>query len=158
MWQQYRDRGVWSRHIVTFAPMRELHIEMEYGTGARSYILKWCQEPYFNYCIQYSLQICRAYRYGGAPYLKVVRFTERPPHIRIWAPFRLQYGGATERPPRKSLSNLQACRTAFLVGFLTGPRVAWALPLLAPALGQYGQLERPTAGLEGFAADRLFVV
>ena len=35
----------------------ELHIDMEYGTGAQSYILKWCQEPHFNYCIQYSLQI-----------------------------------------------------------------------------------------------------
>ena len=57
MRQQYRDRGVWSRHIVTLARMRELHIEMEYGMGARSYILKRCQEPHLNYCIQYSLQI-----------------------------------------------------------------------------------------------------
>ena len=56
--------------------MRELHIDMEYGTGARSYILKRCQEPHFNYRIRYSLQIWRAYRYGGASYSKVVRFTE----------------------------------------------------------------------------------
>ena len=74
--------------------MRGLHIEIEYGTGARGYILKRCQEPHFNYCIQYSLQICRAYRYGGAPYSKVVRFTERPPHIHIRAPFPLQYGAS----------------------------------------------------------------
>ena len=85
MRQQYRDRGVWSHHIITLARMRELHIEMEYGTGARSYILKWCQEPHFNYmyCIQYSLQICRAYRYGGAPYSNGVRSTEQHPHIHI---------------------------------------------------------------------------
>ena len=50
MRQQYRDRGVWSHHIITLARMRELHIEIEYGTGARSYILKWCQETHFNYC------------------------------------------------------------------------------------------------------------
>ena len=47
------------------------------------YILKQCQEPYFNYRIQYGLQIWRAYRYGGAPYLKVVRSTEQQPHIQI---------------------------------------------------------------------------
>ena len=48
----------------------------------------------FNYCIRYSLQVCRAYRYGGAPYSKVVRSTEQPPHIQIWAPFRLHYGAS----------------------------------------------------------------
>ena len=46
-----------SQEVVTLARMRELHINIEYGTGARSYILKWCQEPHFNYYIQYSLQI-----------------------------------------------------------------------------------------------------
>jgi hypothetical protein len=46
-----------SQEVVTLARMRELHIDMEYGIGARGYILKRCQEPYFNYCIQYSLQI-----------------------------------------------------------------------------------------------------
>ena len=55
MRQQYRERGVWSHHIITLARMRELHIEMEYGTGARSYILKWCQEPHFKYCIGYCV-------------------------------------------------------------------------------------------------------
>ena len=45
------------QEVVNLARMRELHIEMEYGTGARSYILKRFQELHFNYCIQYSLQI-----------------------------------------------------------------------------------------------------
>ena len=34
MRQQYRERGVWSHYIITLARMRELYIEMEYGTGA----------------------------------------------------------------------------------------------------------------------------
>ena len=45
------------QEVVTLVRMRELHIDMEYGTGARGYILKRYQEPHFNYCIQYSLQI-----------------------------------------------------------------------------------------------------
>ena len=83
-----------SQEVVTLAYMRELYIKMEHWKGARSYILKWCQELHFNYCIQYSLQIWRACRYGGAPYWNVVRSTERQPHIQIWAPFPLQYGAS----------------------------------------------------------------
>jgi hypothetical protein len=49
--------GVAILQEVVSARMQELHIDMEYGTGARSYILKRCQELHFNYCIQYSLQI-----------------------------------------------------------------------------------------------------
>ena len=40
-----------SQEVITLARVWELHINMEYGTGARSSILKWCQEPHFNYCI-----------------------------------------------------------------------------------------------------------
>ena len=92
MRQQYRDWGVRSRHIIRsryFGICESSRINMEYGAGARGSLLKRCQEPHFNYCIRYSLQIWRAYRYGGVPYSKVVIFTERQPHIHIWAPYRL---------------------------------------------------------------------
>ena len=45
------------QEVITLARMWELQINTEYGMGARSYILKRCQEPHFNYCLQYSLQI-----------------------------------------------------------------------------------------------------
>jgi hypothetical protein len=47
-----------SQEVVTLARMRELHINMEYGTGARGYILKRCQEPHFNFCLP---TICSTY-------------------------------------------------------------------------------------------------
>jgi len=83
--------------VVTLACMREL--QNQYGiwnssSTARGSILKRCQEPHFSYCIWYSLQICRAYRYGGAPYSKVIRSAEQQPHIQIWAPDRLYYGAS----------------------------------------------------------------
>ena len=98
--------------------MRELYINMEYRTGAHSYILKWCQEPHFNYCTQYSLQIWRAYRYGGAPYSRVVRFTEQHPHIRISAPFRFQYV-ATEHPQNLHVTSWQSVISYFPEAYST---------------------------------------
>ena len=49
--------------VVTLAYIQGL--QNQYGIRN---ILKPCQELHFNYCIRYSLQICRAYRYRGAPF------------------------------------------------------------------------------------------
>jgi len=94
-----------SQEVVNLARMRELHIEMEYRTGARGYILKRCQDLYFNYCIQYSfanltrLPIWRSsifksrHIYRTTPsysYLSSISVT-------IWS-LHIRNGGATERP------------------------------------------------------------
>ena len=73
--------------------MRELQIEMEYITGARGYILEQSQEPHFNYCIRYSLQI-DALTNMEELHIQTVSATKRHPHFHIWAPVPLQYGAS----------------------------------------------------------------
>ena len=49
--------GAISQEVVALACMQELQIDLEFKSGVQSSRLNWCQEPQFNYCIQYSFQI-----------------------------------------------------------------------------------------------------
>ena len=112
-----RVRGVaTSWEVVTWTHMRELQIETEYVTGARSYTLKRSQEPHFNYCIRYSLQIWRAYRYGEASYSKVVRFTEHPLKLHIQIPFQSEASILhTSVQPVEPQTRVKSGRNAFFL-------------------------------------------
>ncbi|OCK93355.1 uncharacterized protein K441DRAFT_723413 [Cenococcum geophilum 1.58] len=86
--------------------MRELQIETEYITGARGYILEQSQEPHFNYCIRYSLQI-DALTNMEELHIQTVSVYQTTPSfsylssgsVTIWS-LHIRNGGATERPLR----------------------------------------------------------
>ena len=106
MRQQYRDWCVWSSYIIRsrWLCMRELHINMEYGIGAQSYILKQYQEPHLT--TVYSI----ACKFNALTDMRSFRFKSRQTYrtttsysdlssisVIIWS-LHVEHGVATEHP------------------------------------------------------------
>ena len=96
MRQQYRDWGMWSCYIIRsrWLCMRELHINMEYGTGAQSYILKRCQEPHLT--TVYSIA-CKFNALTDMEELQIQKSSDLPNNHLIFR-FELHFGYNMEPP------------------------------------------------------------